>query len=235
MSRFVVETPKLAIEAMQSPLAVDYIIIRSGDLGMREILNAAEDDAVTVYELDERTFDGLADTQTPQPVLAVVEAPSLQLDDRFATSGDRAGLLVLVDVSDPGNVGTLIRTAEAAGLSGLVVVGSCADPLGPKAVRASAGSVLRVPVAELEDGDATMVVDQLRSYVDQVVGTAMGGTPFQELEGQNVAYLLGSEAHGLRQELIDACDSNVSIPMAGEVESLNVATAGAVLAFSRQS
>ena len=83
MSRFVVETPKLVIEALQSPLAVDYVIIRSGDLGMREVLWAAEDAGTLVYELDQRTFDGLADAQTPQPALAVVESPALALDARF--------------------------------------------------------------------------------------------------------------------------------------------------------
>lgn len=233
MSRFVVETPKLVIEALHSSLSVDYVIIRSSDLGMRELLAAADEAGATVYELDARTFDSLADSQTPQPALAVVQAPHLLLDERLNPTEGRSGLLVLADVADPGNVGTLIRTSEAAGMSGVALVGSCADVLGPKVVRASAGSALRVPVAELVDGTGTEIVEQLRPFVDAVVATAMEGSSFRELSGSNVAYVLGSEAHGVRPDLIEACDQIVCIPMHGAAESLNVAAAGAVLAFHR--
>ena len=233
MSRFVVETPKLVIEALQSPLTVEYIIIRSGDLGMRELLWAAEDAGATVYELDKRAFDGLADAKTPQPALAIVGSPVLTLDDRFARSDGRGGLFVLVDVADPGNVGTLIRTAEASGMAGVLFAGRTADALSPKVVRSSAGSVLRVPLAEVRAEDPQAIVDALRPYVDEVYATAMEGTPFTEVSGSNNAYVLGSEAHGLAAEMIEAVDRSISIPMHGQVESLNVATAGAVLAFHR--
>ena len=127
-----------------------------------------------VYGLDDPTFDGLTTTTTTQNALAVVAAPSLEFDDRFA--GASAPLLVLVDVGDPGNVGTPGRTAEAAGCSGVVIVGATADVLNPKVVRASAGSVLRVPIAAL---DPSELLERVRLAGFTPIATAMRGIDYR--------------------------------------------------------
>ena len=222
-----VETPKLVHEVLASDLAVEHVFVRAGSSVGAELDVVCSSLGVPIYSLFADTFDKLADAQTPQPAMAVVAAPALDFDHRF--SDDPGGLLVLVDVSDPGNVGTLIRTAEAAGCTGVVVAGETADVLSPKVVRASAGSMLRVPLAEL---DAEWLVTALHGAGYDVVATALHGDHYADVAATGgVAWLLGSEAHGLRSELATAADRSVSIPMAGAVESLNVATAGAVLAF----
>lgn len=229
MSRFVVETPKLVLEAFASRHTVDHVIVPSDSHPDPEIAARCDAEGVRLFGLAPDAFTSLSDARTPQPALAVVEAPSLAIDERFGAS---AGLyLVLVDIADPGNVGTLLRTAEATGCTGVIVTDATADILSPKVVRASAGSVLRVPIGETS---IDSLLDDLRRLDAVAYGSVMRGTPYADVPvepARPVALLLGNEAHGLPSELAASVDQLVSVPMAGEVESLNVATAGAVLAF----
>ncbi len=222
------ETPKLVLEALESGLVVDHVIVPGDQHPDPDIAERCEADKVRLFGLEPDAFTKLSDARTPQPALAVVESPLLALDERFVRGGN---YLVLVDVADPGNVGTLIRTAEASGCAGVIVTSQTADVLSPKVVRSSSGSVLRVPIGEVESSE---LLESLQSLNVQSVASAMDGPSYGDVElggGTGVAILLGNEAHGLRPELIDNCDHIVSIPMHGKVESLNVATAGAVLAF----
>ena len=123
-------------------------------------------------------------------------------------------------------------SAEASGCSGVLVTSETADVLSPKVVRSSAGSMLRMAIGEV---DRDEMLETLRGLGATSVATALDTTPYNEVEiaaDQRVALLLGSEAHGLGDDLLSAADVQVSIPMHGQVESLNVATTGAVLAFS---
>jgi len=194
-----------------------------------EIAEACEAGDVAMFGLAADAFTNLSDAKTPQPALGVVELPSLDADDRFETPNGM--YLVLVDVADPGNVGTLIRTAEATGCAGVLVTSHTADVFSPKVVRASAGSVLRVPIAEVPPDELERTLSQLKV---QRVATAMDGHAYTEVDidaAKPIAIILGSEAHGLDAVVQDMADHIVSIPMQGKVESLNVATTGAVLAF----
>ncbi len=225
------ETPKLVLEAFDSGLRVESVIIPSDVHPEPEIAEACDAGDTKLFSLDADAYAKLADAKTPQPALAVVEAPALAVDERFEGDGP-AMFLVLVDVSDPGNVGTLIRTAEASGCSGVLVTSETADVLSPKVVRSSAGSMLRMAIGEV---DRDEMLETLRGLGATSVATALDTTPYNEVEiaaDQRVALLLGSEAHGLGDDLLSAADVQVSIPMHGQVESLNVATTGAVLAFS---
>ena len=224
------ETPKLVLEAFESGLVVESVIVPSNVHPEPEIAEACDATDAKMFSLDADAYAKLADAKTPQPALAVVAAPVLDIDERFTSSGP-AMFLVLVDVSDPGNVGTLIRTAEAAGFAGVLVTSETADVLSPKVVRASAGSMLRVPVAEIDLVDLPAALKRLDA---KGIATAMDGTPYTELtldSDASVAIILGSEAHGLGEQVRRFADHTVSIPMHGKVESLNVATTGAVLAF----
>ena len=229
------ETPKLVLEAFESGLVVDFVIVPSDQHPEPEIAEACEAGGVRMFGLAPEAFTNLSDAKSPQPALAVVELPSLDVDHRFAADTGAGMYLVLVDVADPGNVGTLIRTAEATGCSGVIVTPQTADVLSPKVVRASAGSVLRMPVAEvgLEDLEATFAHLGVQS-----IATAMDGETYSEVGidvNKPVAIILGSEAHGLAEEVRAIADHTVAIPMHGKVESLNVATTGAVLAFDMAS
>jgi TrmH family RNA methyltransferase len=172
------------------------------------------------------------DLGTPQSVVAVVDQQPAECADVVATAAaERRPLLALVEVADPGNVGTLVRTAEAAGCVGVVLVGSCADLFNPKTVRATAGAVFRVPVAPAAD------LEQLRAAASRhdvrLVGTVgdVGAPPECVALDAAAVIVVGSEAHGLSAGSVAACDELVTIPMHGSVESLNAAVAGSVVAF----
>lgn len=183
---------------------------------------------VPVHRLGPGLVERLSDTVTAQGLLAVARRPEWRVDDLPARPGP---VLVLVGVADPGNVGTLVRAAEAAGAAGVVTCAEGADPFAPKTVRASAGSALRLPVVEA--ADALAVVAELARAGRRVVATvARDGEPPEEADLTGpVAVLVGSEAHGLPAEVVAAADGAVTIPLAPSVESLNAAVAGAVVLF----
>ena len=225
------ETPKLVLEAFESGLVVDFVVVPGDQHPEPEIAEACEAGRVRIFGLASEAFTNLSDAKSPQPALAVVELPSLDVDHRFASENGVGMYLVLVDVADPGNVGTLIRTAEATGAAGVIVTPQTADVFSPKVVRASAGSVLRMPIAEVELEDLEATFEHLGV---QSIATAMDGQSYSDAAvdvAKPVAIILGSEAHGLADEVRAIADHTVSIPMHGKVESLNVATTGAVLAF----
>lgn len=225
------ETPKLVLEAFESGLDIDFVIVSGDQHPDPDIAEACDRTNTRLFGLEAEAFKNLADSKSPQPALAIVEIPSLEIDERFQTEERNGMYLVLVDVSDPGNVGTLIRTAEATGCAGVIVTPQTADVLSPKVVRASAGSVLRTPVAEVALEDLESTFERLGA---QTIATAMDGAPYSDVAidpAAPVAVILGSEAHGLAEEVRAIADHTVSIPMHGKVESLNVGTSGAVIAF----
>ncbi|MBM3684516.1 MAG: RNA methyltransferase [Actinobacteria bacterium] len=176
---------------------------------------------VPVHVVRDGSLAKSSDLGSSQGVAAVVELPPP------ATFPDDGIVLVLVDVADPGNVGTLVRAADAAGASAVVRVGGT-DPWAPKVVRASAGSVFRLPVVEVDDATGPLE----RAGFRTVATVARGGSAPDEVELlERVAVLVGNEAHGLADAVVDACDERVSIPMASGVQSLNAAMAGTVVLF----
>lgn len=153
------------------------------------------------------------------------------LDATLAAAARGPLALVLVDVGDPGNAGTLLRAAEASGAAAVVFCGHSVDPSNAKCVRASAGALFHVPVAV--GGDVAEVADRLgRAGVRTVATVIEDGTPYDELDLRGpLAILLGSEAHGLPPQAIATARERASIPMTGRAESLNVAMAGTLLCF----
>ena len=166
---------------------------------------------------------GHVEPRTPHGVAAVARIPPA------ASDAGRDLVLVLAGVSDPGNLGTLLRTAEAVDAAVVLTEGSV-DPWSPKVVRASAGSVLRVPVATRPAPEA---LDALAAAGLALVGTrSRGGARPEALDLRApVALVLGGEAHGLPAEVEERIERWATLPMVGRVESLNVAVAGSVLAF----
>lgn len=167
------------------------------------------------------------DASSSQGVAAIATRPDASLSAVAAGSP----VLVLVSLGDPGNAGTLLRSAEAAGFGAVLFTAGSVDPWSPKAVRSSAGSVLRVPV--ISGGEAEGVLDEVRATGRLRVGTrAVDAPSFTEAAlPADVAIVLGNEAHGIPASLDDHLDAWVRIPMAGRVESLNVAMAGTLLCF----
>jgi TrmH family RNA methyltransferase len=144
---------------------------------------------------------------------------------------DQSTVMVLVDVRDPGNAGTMIRSADAAGIGAVIHCDGSVDPTNPKTVRASAGSIFHLPV--VVGGDAGSVVGALQRWDFTTVGTAVrDGADYAEFDWRRrVALVFGNEASGLDLSLIERLDARVSIPMVGHAESLNVAVSASVLCF----
>ena len=132
--------------------------------------------------------------------------------------------LALWHVGDPGNVGTLLRACDALGPAGLALSRGCADPTGPKALRASMGAIFRVPTAPFEDASRP-----------RVALTSRGGVPLPELElGDTVTFVLGAEREGLPADVLRDCDERATIPQSDSADSLNVAIAGALALYERR-
>lgn len=182
---------------------------------------------VPVHEVPEHVVAAIADARTPQGIVAVVETPWAspeQLRD--------AELVVVVDrLADPGNVGTVIRTADAAGADAVVVTAGSADPHGPKAIRAAVGSTYHLPV--VRDVPFVEVAPVLRAAGHQLLGLDAAGTRHVHQLAPSDAPLtlvLGNEAHGLQEPA--ALDGSLRVPMASRAESLNAAAAAAVALFA---
>ncbi len=230
--RFVLDGPVLVADAVRAGLAVDDVFVDPEALDRPEVVAvvaAAAAIGAGTWAV-EGGLRGHVDPRTPNGVAAVARIPDAPAR-RDVAEGDGPALhVVLVAVADPGNVGTLLRTAEAVGATSVVLSDGSVDPWSPKVVRASAGSVLRVPVRSAP-ADAVLA-DLAAAGVRRVGTSAARGTLPQALDlSGSVALVLGSEAHGLPADVTLDIDAWVTLAMAGEVESLNVAVAGSVLAY----
>jgi TrmH family RNA methyltransferase len=177
--------------------------------------------------LKEGVLERLGSTVTPQPVLAVARKPEPTLDALA-----RPGLVLVGDeLTDPGNVGTLLRSAEASGAAAFVLGAGSVDAYNPKVVRASAGAVFGVPV--MEEWSAVEALDALGELGRQRLGAVAGsGAPYWAIDfTRPTAVVLGNEAHGLSPQARERLDGVVTVPIAPASESLNVAMAGTVLCF----
>jgi TrmH family RNA methyltransferase len=213
-------------EALAESAPIEEAFAESG--APAELVAGLLEAGIPVLPVPDGVLDRAGEARTSQGLAAVVRAPRL---DAPATVPSDALVLALCGVADPGNVGTLVRTADAAGAAAVLLSGPCADPLSPKVVRAAAGALFRVRVAEVDDPLAVLDAWGLTALGALRVG---GCTPDDlDLTG-GVGLVLGSEVHGLPPTVEDrlaARGALVSIPMPGRAESLNVAMAGTVLTF----
>jgi TrmH family RNA methyltransferase len=180
-----------------------------------------------IIHVNDAVMKSLADTETPQGVLAVVDLPEPVLP---ALDGRRSLVLVVDGVRDPGNVGTLIRTAAAAGCAAVVTTAGAADAFSPKVVRAAMGMHFHVPVVADVSWDW---LGPALSVLPAIYGTDMAGAvPYDGVDWNvGAALVIGHEDHGLSDEARAWCRTTVAIPMAPGVESLNAAVSGAVILF----
>jgi RNA methyltransferase, TrmH family len=225
---FVVEGPRAVESALDRGAPLEAVFFGPNANIAFAALNARVTDAgVATHLLKEGVLERLGSTVTPQPVLAVAPMPSPSID-MLASEG-----LVLVGVAlaDPGNVGTLLRSAEASGAAAILLSDGSVDVYNPKVVRASAGAIFGIPV--LEGWSAVEALDVLAQQGRQrLAADARRGTPYHAVDfSVPTAVVLGNEAHGLPSDLDVHLDGRVTVPLQGSAESLNVAMAGVVLCF----
>ncbi len=226
-----VEGPRMVAEALASGLEIIAVLCSASGEPHLAAMEKQLPTGVRLLRVPDRLFESVSDTQAPQGIAALLRPRMADFDAFTRPSSGHPLVVVLVGVQDPGNAGTVIRTAEAFGASGAMLTAGSAHPWSPKAIRASAGSVLRLPVVH---GIAPAVaLVQLRmagfaTYAATLTGTSL---PSAADLTAPVALLIGNEGTGLPPEVERSADATLRIPLAGAVHSLNAATAAAVLLY----
>ena len=223
-ARFLAEGPNLVEAALRRGLVSGVFATESAMSRFGAMLTGTP-----VHLVTERAAKALSDTVTPVGLVAVCSVPETTLDDVVAASPRLVA--VAVEISEPGNAGTLIRIADAMGADAVVLAGHSVDPYNGKCLRASAGSIFSIPVAS--DDDAAGAIRKLRGGGLQVLATTVDGElslDDADLSGPT-AWLFGPEAHGLPTELAAMATHRVHIPMPGSAESLNVAAAASICMY----
>ncbi len=184
----------------------------------------------TGYEVvSGEAFRKMSDTQAPQGLLCVVKQPRYSLESMLGTACPL--LVILENLQDPGNLGTILRTGEGAGVTGVILAGQTVDIFNPKVIRSTMGSIYRVPFVYVENIADTMVklhAARIRTYAAHLEGEREYDS-FTFREG--TAFLIGNEGQGLSRELAALADTYLKIPMEGQVESLNAAVAASLLLY----
>ena len=225
---FVVEGRKMAEEIPDGWLIKTYVsetFERENELFLKGRDYAVVSDSV---------FKAVSDTQTPQGILCLVKKPSYRLNDLL--SDKNAHLLIVESIQDPGNLGTMLRTGEGAGISGVIMNQSTVDLFNPKTIRSTMGSIYRVPFFVTDDLEQTILElksQGIKVYAAHLKGTLCYDEP--DYRGPS-AFLIGNEGNGLSDVVADCADTYIKIPMQGQVESLNAAISAALLMYetSRQ-
>ena len=225
------EGPAVVAEALLYAPDIEWIAWRPDDAGeeAEALADAASQAGIEVHELSERAFDGLSPTRSPQGIAAIIRMRPADLG-AIRCRPDAETILVLHDLRDPGNVGTMIRAADALGAGAVILSGSCADPYEPKVVRATAGSLFHLPVVEADWGQ---VVAWARDEKLSLVAAAADAPHVLGKAGlpPRAAIVIGNEAHGLPDDVLQDAAMQVRIPMPGRAESLNAAVAAGIMLY----
>lgn len=223
---FVCEGVKLAKEAFLSGLVIESLFfVEEQEESLRAEISAAGE----VYRIAKEVADKVSDQKNPQGVFCVCRSKEEQIPPF-----ENGILLALDGIRDPGNLGTLIRTAEAMGIHGILLSSDCCDVHSPKVIRAAMGSVFRLPMQT-----APSLTESLFCYKEEGF-TVLGAVPDQKAENiltipplKREIIVIGNESNGLSKEVIDCCDTLVTIEMKGNTESLNAAAAAVILLWER--
>ena len=222
---FVVEGIKMYREVPKDRLVMTYV--SESFYEKEENRNLLKDTAVEV--IADHVFDSVSDTRTPQGILCLVRQREYTLKEMLEKEDPL--LLVLENLQDPGNLGTIFRTAEGAGVSGIIMSSKTADIYNPKTIRSTMGSLYRMPF--LYAGDLKKVLGELREHgICSYAAHLQGSKEYccQDYR-KGTAFLIGNEGNGLSEELSEQADAYIKISMCGKLESLNAAVAAAVLMF----
>ena len=232
--RLLLDGAHLVREAHDAGMPLESVVVAASRLaGASEEARLAahlEADGVEVISATSQAFDAISPVRTPSGIVAIAHRHPTTPEAILERA--RLFALVVVDVQDPGNVGSLLRVAEAGGVTGVIVAGNSANPFSWKAVRGSMGSVLRLPVARAVSIDAVMKDIAKTETIAVAAVPRDGWDPDAADWSGRIALLLGGEGPGLPASVVEAANQRVSIPMDAPVESLNVATSAAIIIYA---
>lgn len=228
---FFIEGLRIVEEAFKENAAIVRLLLSerfvSGDAGKDFVSNNRFDES-KCYVIKDTLFDEITDTESPQGILAVVGRKYYPLENII----QKDGFLVILDtIQDPGNMGTIIRTADASGASGVVLSKGCVDLYNPKVLRSTMGSIFRVPV--FFSDDLTETINLIKSKGIEVFAAHLKGSIscFELEKSGDAAFIIGNEANGISDETAALADVLLKIPMPGRAESLNASIAAGLLMY----
>ena len=227
---FVVEGPKMFGEAPVE--RIDRVYLAQGAAEQMLEQYGEKLSRISCETVSDEVFAKMSDTKTPQGILCLVRQQNYNIEEILRGKDKKQMLfIILEDIQDPGNLGTVFRTAEAAGADGVIMSSKTADIYNPKTIRSTMGSVYRVPFLYTES--ISSIIMKLRGEGVAVYAAHLGGkAAYDDYSYQKgTAFLIGNEANGLREETAACADALIRIPMEGKVESLNAAVASSILLF----
>jgi TrmH family RNA methyltransferase len=228
---FLIEGVKMVEEAIRDKVGIKMVVASPALVQHhgKAVLKLAETGSIDILWISEKLMDAVSESKTPQPVMALVGMKEHTEDELFAHCSKL--IVIAHQLQDPGNLGTIIRTAEAVAAAGIALTPNTVDPYSAKAIRASMGSILRLPVVRV--GEIEAFVKRCKKTGFQTVATMVAGekSHFDIDLTKPTVVILGQESAGLSQHIMADVDFRVRIPMAETIDSLNVATSAAVILY----
>ena len=231
---FVVEGPRMVVEAPTESLKAVYVAESfeknpENQALLKELEKKCQNAGAVFETVADAVFKNVSDTQTPQGIMAVVAMPEYSFEQLL--DGDKTHLLILESIQDPGNLGTMLRTGEGAGITGVIMNKTTVDLFNPKTIRSTMGSIYRMPYYVTEDLSQTLKDLQQRNV--SLYAAHLKGEHYYTEEDYTGAcgFLIGNEGNGLSDEIANQADTYIKIPMEGQVESLNAAISATLLMY----
>lgn len=226
--KYIIEGVKLIKEAIEEKANIDTVVvcdncIKTGEIEQEVLYEIAKYNCVYV---DEKVFNNITDVQNPQGILAVIKKKNSDEDIKY----DEDVIVVLDDIQDPGNLGTILRTIDSVGLSQVIVSKKSGDVFNPKVVRSTMGAIFRVNIIESENLVNTL--KEIKKHKFKVVATSLQTEEsIYDIDYKKKVIIIGNEANGVSKEVLEISDQKVKIPMPGKTESLNAAVATGVILY----
>lgn len=230
--QYLIEGIKLMQEAIINNVNLSILLFSSNkyeNKDIKDIIDIYREKNIPIYDIDERVFKEIAGTESSQGIIGVAQKPIYDIDD--VLSKHRLNIIILNEIQDPGNLGTIIRTADACGFDCVILSKGCVDVYNDKTVRATMGSLFRIPII------TNMDIIKLMDMIDKTGVFTIGADPYGNVASFDLNYkdknaiIVGNESSGLPRIVKDRVACKVNIPMLGRAESLNAAVAASILMY----
>lgn len=230
-SKFIIEGYRILTLAIECSANLEYVFINEdfeNKKEHKEFLNLLEEKNINIYKTTNKIFNDLTDTENTQGILGIVKFKNKNLHENLSDKDNF--VLVLDRIQDPGNMGTIIRTADAAGIDSIIALKGCVDIYNPKVIRSTMGSIFDMNIIHASQDEC---LDTLKKYDFDIVSSYLNTDNYYNKVNYNskVALVIGNEANGINDEIISKSDVLVKIPIYGNAESLNAAISSAILMY----
>lgn len=229
---FLLEGLHLIDEAFKNKAIISSVVYKDAfvkEVQNRNLMDLLNRKNIPAYNVSDTLFEHICDTENPQGIIAVAARPHFNFEEVLAKKD--SNILILDRIQDPGNLGTILRTADAAGIEGVISMKGSVDQYNSKTVRAAAGSVFRIPVTQVEDIDQLFLL--LKKFQKKLISTSPRADVFyfDVPIYKNSALVIGNEASGVSEALLSGAHQIIKIPMLRETESLNASIAASLIMY----